>query len=174
MIKFFLQKLESAYKDLSQNKSFSEKSVENSTDYLWDIYNVARDIHKDNNLEICYPKHIMENVSLNGYHYFHLKRFYDGNPIEFLDFYILKVFYFHFHTGNHNYPDMDEKYLYYKHCFLERSKNFEKGIKLAKIDFEKDQKVKNMKDGMKKAFAQIEHNKFQEFEKLYLEFKGIN
>ena len=172
MIKFFFQKLESAYKDLSNNKSFSEKSVEKSVDYLWDIYNCARDTHGDNR-DICYPKDIFLKDTFNGYHYFHLKKNYDGNPVEFLDFYILKVFYFHFHVGNHNYPDLDDMYLLYKNDFLNRSKNFENGIKLAKEDFNNDQKVKNIKSEQKKAIAQIDHVKFRKFEEIYIECKKV-
>tara|TARA_X000000950_G_C13790550_1_gene609161 strand:- start:656 stop:1177 length:522 start_codon:yes stop_codon:yes gene_type:complete len=173
MIKFFFQKLESAYKDLSNNKSFSEKSVEKSVDYLWDIYNCARDIHKDNSLETCYPKHIFLSDVFNGYHYFHLKKNYDGNPEEFLDFYILKVFYFHFEVKNHNYPDLDDMYLLYKNNFLKRSKNFENGISLAEEDFNDDLKIKNMKTSDEKLLAQIDHIKFRRFEEIYAKFKEL-
>ena len=171
MIKFFFQKLESAYKDLSNNKSFSENSVKKSVDYLWDIYNCARDIHKENSLETCYPKQIFLNDTFNGYHYFHLKRNYDGIPEEFLDFYILKVFYSHFDAGNHNHPDLDEMYLLYKNNFLKRSKNFENGIKLAEEDFDNDQKIKNLKTTEERAFAQMDHIKYRKFEEIYTEFK---
>jgi len=170
MIKFFFQKLESAYKDLSNNKSFSEKSVEKSVDYLWDIYNCARDIHKDKSLETCYPKHIFLSDTLNGYHYFHFKKNYDGNPEEFLDFYILKVFNFHFEN---TYQDLDHIYLLYKNNFLKRSKTFEDGIKLAEEDFNNDKKIKNMKTSDEKVLAQMDHIKFRRFEEIYAEFKGL-
>ena len=173
MIKFFFQKLESAYKDLSNNKSFSKNSVEKSVDYLWNIYNCARDIHKDNNLETCYPKHIFLDETYNGYHYFHFKNYYDGAPEEFLDFYILKVFSFHFEVGNHNYPDLDEMYLLYKNNFLNRSKNFENGNKFAEEDFNDDLRIKNMKTSEERALAQMDHVKFRRFEEIYAEFKGL-
>ena len=167
MIKFFFQKLESLYKDLSNNKSFSEKSVEKSVDYLWDIYNCARNIHRNNSLE---TRHIFLNDAFNGYHYFHFKKNYDGNPEEFLDFYILKVFYFHF---EHSYQDLNDMYLLYKNNFLKRSKNFENGISLAEEDFNDDLKIKNMKTSEEKAFAQIDHVKFRRFEGIIAEFKEL-
>ena len=81
-------------KDLSGNNSFSDESVKNSEDYLWDMYNEQKEIHKDNNLGPCYNHYVFDDDTINGYHYFHFKKNYDGNPEEFLDFYILKVFYF--------------------------------------------------------------------------------
>ena len=101
------------------------------------------------------------------------KKLYDGNPEEFLDFYILKVFYFHFEVKNHNYPDLDDMYLLYKNNFLNRSKNFENGISLAEEDFNDDLKIKNMKTSDEKLLAQIDHIKFRRFEEIYAEFKEL-
>ena len=50
MIKFFLQKLESGIKDLSGGNSFSQKSLDEADDYLWDVYNIQKEIHKEHDL----------------------------------------------------------------------------------------------------------------------------
>ena len=50
MIKFFLQKFESGIKDLSGKNSFTQKSIEKADDYLWDVYNAQKEIHRDNGL----------------------------------------------------------------------------------------------------------------------------
>lgn len=173
MFKLFLQKLESGFKDLSGNNSFSDESIKNSEDYLWDMYNEQKEIHKDNNLGPCYKHYVFDDDTINGYHYFHFKRFYDGNPDEFLDIYILKIFYCHFQLPNGKYSEsMDEKYLFYKDCFLKRSKEFENGIKLAKVDYDKNLEIKNMSNQVEQVIAEANY-RFNEYKKQYSKSKGL-
>ena len=113
---------------------------------------------------------------INGYHYFNFKKLYDGNPEEFLDFYILKIFYKIFYVKGPNiYVDgMDKKYSFYKNCFLGRSDIFEKGIKLAEKDHKKILQIKRKKFDNKfdRTFAEIDF-KFKEFRKIYTNIKGL-
>tara|TARA_B100000242_G_scaffold29760_1_gene17891 strand:- start:38 stop:574 length:537 start_codon:yes stop_codon:yes gene_type:complete len=176
MIKFFLQKFESGIKDLSGGNSFSQKSIEKADDYLWDVYNEQKEIHRNNGLDIPDYTLIFDDEIINGYHYFHFKKFYDGDPEEFLEFYILKIFFKTFYVGSHNrYVDgMDKKYKFYKRCFLSRSDKFEKGIKLAEKDHKKILQIKRKKFDNKfdRTFAEIDF-KYKEFRKIYANIKGL-
>ena len=77
MIKFFLQKLESGIKDLSGGNSFSQKSLDEADDYLWDVYNIQKEIHKEHDLSFPDSTRIFDDEIINGYHYFNFKKFYD-------------------------------------------------------------------------------------------------
>jgi len=176
MIKFFLQKFESGIKDLSGRNSFSQKSIEKADDYLWDVYNAQKEIHRDNGLGLPYKTSLFDDETINGYHYFHLKKIYDGDPEEFLDFYILKIFFEIFYVKSHGkYEDgMDEKYRFYKRCFLSRSDKFEEGIKLAEKDYKKILQIKRKKfdNEFDRTFAEIDF-KFKELRKIYANIKGL-
>ena len=176
MVKFFLQKFESGIKDLSGGNSFSQKSLDEADDYLWDVYNIQKEIHKEHDLSFPDNTRIFDDEMINGYHYFNFKKLYDGNPEEFLDFYILKIFYKIFYVkGPNTYVDgMDKKYSFYKNCFIGRSDKFEKGIKLAEKDYKKILQIKRKKFDNKfdRTFAEIDF-KFKEFRKIYTNIKGL-
>ena len=177
MIKFFLQKLESGIKDLSDGNSFSQESIEKADEYLWDVYTVQKEIHRSNGLGIPDSTLIFDHEIINGYHYFYFKKFYDGDPEEFLEFYILKIFYKTFYVASHDkYVDgMDKKYKFYKRCFLSRSDKFEKGIKLAEKDHKMIMQIKRKKfdNELDRTFAE-EDFKFKEFRKIYANLEGLN
>ena len=149
MIGFHLKRWENFFRSLAKNISYSGNSLKNSGNYLSKVEEIAIKICEENNMEFERIP-IADDEKIAGFHYIQFKNFFDGEPNDFEDVYLMEVFalFYHYNYGRFN-IGWRNVYKNFVRLSSIRSKKFQDGIKIAQI--------KNK-------------DKFVQFKKLYEEY----
>lgn len=151
----FLLGWKNYFKAITRKISYTEKAAEKGYDYLIDCTLIAKKICKRNDMDFDRLP-ISDDEKIAGFHYFQFKKYFDGEPKDFEEVFIMDVIgkyhYQGFRGGKHqfdpNHGPIFDKFL--KFC-VERPKKFTEGVKYAQ---------KKIKD----------KDELDKFEDLYKEF----